>query len=460
MRGRRLDASVPPPCTRARARRTRHGVPTAVLVIALASSSCLVQDPYREIGGTTGGAGSGSGGTGAGGTGSGGTGGSTCLPKTCAELGCGKQSNGCGDILDCGGCTGGTTGGGGTGGSSGGGGAGGSGSGGASSGGGVGGTSSGGGAGGTIGGGGAGGAGGSGSGGAETVVTWPASGAIVVDDTAVYWTQDHKEIKRADKNGVDAGVKTLQTMQSFTRFLAVDQNRVYWSRASGGIHVSSYPKAGTGALLSLGFSSYASESALALGGGQVYWTDGVGGVLASPTGGGTQRTLRASTGTMSFQYAVGVVGSEVVTTDSNPWRLIRTTDNGACDAIGGTPCVSTTLVTLGAQPYALTSASSGHVYYSYFIAGTMNMRLARVAVSGGSEEILAAPVATKNWLAVDTTHVYWVDELAKEVQRVPLAGGPVQTVCSTASSAEGAIALDSTHVYFASGGIKRVAKPQ
>jgi hypothetical protein len=62
-------------------------------------------------------------------------------------------------------------------------------------------------------------------------------------------------------------------------------------------------------------------------------------------------------------------------------------------------------------------------------------------------------------IAVDSTHVYWANAGKAAVRRVPKAGGAIETLWESADTGAYALALDATHAYFGTvGGIGRVPK--
>jgi hypothetical protein len=73
----------------------------------------------------------------------------------------------------------------------------------------------------------------------------------------------------------------------------------------------------------------------------------------------------------------------------------------------------------------------------------------KVAVGGGPASTLAHAGAPNN-IAIDATSVYWTDERANTVMKVPLDGGaPFTLVTLEYYSGPYGIALDDTNVYWA-----------
>ena len=104
-------------------------------------------------------------------------------------------------------------------------------------------------------------------------------------------------------------------------------------------------------------------------------------------------------------------------------------------------CTPVTLWTeANATPTRL-ALDATHVYFVDFNGG--NVR--RIAKTGGSVELLAAAQnATR--IAVDSTHAYFTNDQKSQVVRVPKTGGATELL-ATLPQAATSIALDATHVY-------------
>ena len=83
-----------------------------------------------------------------------------------------------------------------------------------------------------------------------------------------------------------------------------------------------------------------------------------------------------------------------------------------------------------------------HIYFLEFTNGILR----RIPKAGGSVEILAAAKKQGTNLAVDSTHVYFVDDFELTVNRVPKTGGTVEQL-ATLSGAATWLTLDSANVY-------------
>ena len=89
--------------------------------------------------------------------------------------------------------------------------------------------------------------------------------------------------------------------------------------------------------------------------------------------------------------------------------------------------------------------------------------MSKVALSGGTPTVLASSQARPLRIVVDDSTVYWTNNFAGSIARVPVAGGQVVTLASGENYARD-LAVSSTDVYFTtndgagSGGVLKIAK--
>jgi sugar lactone lactonase YvrE len=99
-------------------------------------------------------------------------------------------------------------------------------------------------------------------------------------------------------------------------------------------------------------------------------------------------------------------------------------------------------------------ASNGaHLYWTDKGDGKANGTVRRVPVAGGPVETLASGLTLPWGIAVDSTHAYWVTNADKtgSVMRVPTRGGPPETLAAQ-QDAPVHIALDAGSVYWTNAG--------
>jgi hypothetical protein len=128
---------------------------------------------------------------------------------------------------------------------------------------------------------------------------------------------------------------------------------------------------------------------------------------------------------------------------------------------GGAQVQSATLS--GGTPTTLGTATGGFIPMGVAVSTSTIYFVAEL--SGGGGGLFSLPIAgatpTEIWtgdatsapvdVAVDATNVYWTDQGDGAVYAMPVAGGPVTTLASRATSAVSGparIAIDSTRVYF------------
>ena len=119
---------------------------------------------------------------------------------------------------------------------------------------------------------------------------------------------------------------------------------------------------------------------------------------------------------------------------------------------GGAPLtLATVAVGVDISPQSLV-ADAESVYFR-------DRAIRRLPVAGGDPVALEpseGPQA-ETYLALDATHVYWVNKTSGEVGRVAKAGGAAELLATSSAGVVGGIALDDAEVYWAAGsGVLRV----
>jgi sugar lactone lactonase YvrE len=240
---------------------------------------------------------------------------------------------------------------------------------------------------------------------AATQFPSPDQGSIRVTVTLYFSTRfpPSKAVEDAARRGVGASrAQVLASEQNRPSGLAVDATSVYWSNSGG--HPAFTRDAGPngsimkvsvdgGSVTSL-VSGLDSPSAIAVDQANIYWTEWYGSVVKRlPLKGGEPITLASGKGALD----------NVVVDDTN-------------------------------------------VYWSDLGRGTVM----KMPISGGTPTAFA-PAQKPSAIAVDRQNVYWTDLERGTVMKTSIAGGrPAATLASVQGRAHG-LAVDATHLYWASG---------
>jgi hypothetical protein len=267
---------------------------------------------------------------------------------------------------------------------------------------------------------------------AEQIVTSEApcwrSIAIAADDSRVFFSESScglpatGRIRSVAQDG--SGLTTLAPDEPHPYALVLDAAHVFWGTDVDPEYVSgvrSVPRTG-GTIVTVGTAAAVNQSVVAdltIDDANVYWTSGGygGAVMSAPKAGGPEMVLATR---LQDPRGIAVNGEHVYWVASG--------------------------IDLG--------------------SGIEGGALMRVPLGGGTPEVLAAGQDGAEAIALDDTHVYWTLR-PDAIRRMPLAGGDVVDVLAgtgeQALSFDGVlvdIALDGTHVYFASDyGVWRIEKP-
>jgi hypothetical protein len=171
--------------------------------------------------------------------------------------------------------------------------------------------------------------------------------------------------------------------------------------------------------------------------GHVYWANSYDGtVFKVPRGGGGVANLVPSFGNSYAPQAVAV--------DSTHFYLVNFFF-GTVDEFGLNGDYPTTLA--NGQYYAISVAVNGTHLYWVDETGANGGTVNEVPVGGGTVTTLASGQDDPRSVAVDGTHVYWVNFGDGTVNEVPIGGGSVTTL-ATGQSEPVSVAVAGTHVYW------------
>jgi hypothetical protein len=164
----------------------------------------------------------------------------------------------------------------------------------------------------------------------------------------------------------------------------------------------------------------------------VYFGDGKGG------GGGAIRRVALAGGVVETLVDKGIVNLSTAIDVDGSWVYF---ENDSDDILripkaGGTPEV------IGTGSPSSMRLFGGSLYFTEYTNGTVNKLGA-----GGLPILLAGDAYAAGELAVDATHVYWIEANSDgKVARVPIGGGAVVPI-STPTNTIG-LALDANYVYW------------
>jgi hypothetical protein len=311
-----------------------------------------------------------------------------CEPMTCADLGaeCGEPSNGCDELLSCGSCSGldscgddyrcGTS--------------------------------------------------------VREIATsqyYPF--AIAVDGENVYWAENNSTIWRAPTAGGPA--EEFATDQDNPLQIALDGDFVYWLNTGFGNPGSIARRSKSGGAIEVLADGQEELLALAIDDTDVYFGEYASGgkVWRIPKSGGTPVSVYQAQDNIG---ALATAGSRLFVAERNSFG------NGVLVAVDKTS-LAVSGYAGGIDPSTLVTDGQ-YVYWGDHDGDYIG----RVSTSGANPVVLASGMEPAG-LALDNTHIYLTEFWGNDVARVSKAGGAIQTFAEGGSKASG-IALDSDSVYW------------
>jgi hypothetical protein len=239
-----------------------------------------------------------------------------------------------------------------------------------------------------------------------------------------------------------------------TMFVAVGGSNLYWT--DGQATVVQVPQQGGNAITIFSDNNWDFLTGIAADDSNVYWSNG-GTILQAAAGGGTVVTLVNGTG--SCDYGLVVDDANVYCPTLPPGAVVQIPKGG------GTP------VTLGTETdggeysqgeyygggtlgIALDGANAYLADFATFPAGAGEVTVGailEIPLDGGATTTLATESEPPNAIAVDQQNVYWWNQALGTIKRVPKTGGAPVTLYAgqvTAGPAVLGMAVDDTSVYW------------
>lgn len=255
---------------------------------------------------------------------------------------------------------------------------------------------------------------------------------IAVDATNVYWTTTDGNVLKVPIAGGNS--TTLATGQSNPLGIALDDTHVYWANDVAGGQIQAVGL--TGGTVQTLATSQASPQSVAVAAGNIFWTVN-GKVERLPLTGGTPVDMATAQGALggltadsnnlywasvgqmairSLSLANGGAATNLVTDQDtvlslrlHNGALYWASDDLSQGSVGGVFSVPAG----GGAPTTLATGQHGHTVavddkFVYWTDDTAN-RIVRVAIAGGTPQVMAANQATPTDLAIDAQNIYWVN---------------------------------------------------
>lgn len=225
---------------------------------------------------------------------------------------------------------------------------------------------------------------------------------------------------------------TIATDQIQVGRIAVNSAGVYWgSKTVQGSAVMMYPAAG-GALIPLVLGLDNNVNGLAVNAKNVYWTE-QNSVATVPIGGGNVKPLATT-----MQPATGIaIDSTTVYWSEQFGGLSKV-------PIGGGSSVQ--LVPASSEGPAFPAVSGTSLFWVSLAVGGSTIK--KISTPGGAVTVLAAGI-DEGELVVDKSNVYWAGASTKQINAIPVGGGPV-TVLGTTPYPPYGLAQDEEYLYISS----------
>jgi hypothetical protein len=255
---------------------------------------------------------------------------------------------------------------------------------------------------------------------------------IAVDATNVYWATADGTVRTVP---LDGGSPTTLVTGLSSVAMAIDSTNVYLGMFPSGVAV--VPKVG-GSLTTLASSPQVGAGMLAVDATSVYFVDEQAGEVAKiPLGGGAVSVLASGLGLPTTGFAIDTTSAYVLTTVNGVGGIL------SVPLDGGTPTTLLSgLVIAGGIHIAVEGATL------YYANGDSVQAMPR---TGGMPVTLASDIISNGAIAVDGTNVYVTGEyppMGGRLTRVPVGGGTPVTLVSGCQLLPIDVAVDATSVYW------------
>jgi sugar lactone lactonase YvrE len=262
---------------------------------------------------------------------------------------------------------------------------------------------------------------------------------LVLDDSNVYWaTHEGNVVKIARDGGTPT---TIASEQGNVLSIAVDATRVYWSTADGAINAVPI---GGGDISTLA-NAQGNPWGLAVDASNVYWVNynagADGTVVKVPISGGSTTVLAAG---QYYPVDMAIDADNLYVANrglSKDGLIVKVPLAGdSPTALAGEQGSLE-----GIAPQAIV-ADGNSVYWTNGEIGTVS----RITKTGGVPGTMASNQYFPDGIAVDDSHIYWVDEFGT-VLKLPIYGGNPITLAEEPNTPLD-IAVDATSLYWTDNG--------
>ena len=263
-------------------------------------------------------------------------------------------------------------------------------------------------------------------------------------DTVFWLNRVGGEVRSCATTGCGNQPALIATTQDSAYYLSIDDTYVYWNNnGAGELYRSLHDGAMTRALLYSTPAPTRSE----VDSTHLYWHSNGGTISrADKTGNSAIEVLTSNAGN----------SGEVKVNDTYLFWTSRSLDHvGRCEIAD---CENTyTVLVAGLDTARGMAIDDAHVYFGE--SGDGADLLARVPIDGGAMEVLTSQAAGVHMVRLTETHVYWTNEDAGTVSKMPKGGG-TEDVLVTGLSGPRALAVSGDFIYVTDTGGDRIVRAQ